>query len=95
VDKATYDKIDRRTRRLIMPDIITKDSLPSDPSTWPQHRKKVLARMIRIDGEFTVQTKEGPLTCPDGWLAVDSAGWPYPVSRDDYAQMYELVNVLH
>jgi hypothetical protein len=63
----------------------------SDP-IWTLHQKKVPTRMIRIDGPFEVETKEGRLKCLDGWLAVDSAGFPYPISASDYDDMYEPVN---
>ena len=70
--------------------IFTKDNLPSDPATWPKYRKKVLAAMYGpIDGPFTVETKEGTLTRDGGYIAVDQAGWPYPISLSDHADMYE------
>lgn len=38
--------------------------LPSDPATWPEYRKKLPTRAMRIDGPFTVETSEGPLRAP-------------------------------
>lgn len=58
---------------------------------WAQFRKKTLTRALRIDGPFEVETREGTLTCPDGWLAVDSAGWPYPIAADEFERIYEQV----
>ena len=66
----------------------TKDSLPP-LAEFTLHRKKVLARMVKIDGPFSVQTKEGTLSRDDGWLALDSDGYPYPISSADYDMMYE------
>jgi hypothetical protein len=71
----------------------SKDNLPSDPDTWPKHRKTALARMYGpITETFTVETKEGALTRNGGYLAVDSAGYPYPISLSDYRDMYVPVN---
>lgn len=67
----------------------TRDDLPSDPATWELHRKKVLTAMTRIDGPFRTLTKEGWLDCPDGWLALDSEGDPYPVAATIYDTNYE------
>lgn len=70
-----------------MGEIITKDNLPIDG--WSEYRKVPLTRMCRMHGPFTVQTREGPLTCPDGFLAVDSGGWPYPIAADEHSRIYE------
>lgn len=71
-----------------MGQFFTKDILPS--GEWKNYRKRVLMRAIRIDGPFSVKTKEGTLSCQDGYLALDSAGWPYTISASDLEQMYEL-----
>lgn len=65
-----------------------RDNIPP-AGVWSHFRKKVVTPMVRIDGPFTVATKEGELHCPDGWLALDQAGWPYPISAADQADMYE------
>ncbi len=58
---------------------------------WKSYRKIPTTRMIRMDGPFTVETAEGPLRCPDGYLAVDSRGYPYPIAVDEHEMIYELV----
>jgi hypothetical protein len=63
--------------------------LPSDPATWPEYRKKVSTRAMRIDGPFTVETSEGTLRCEDGYLAIDARGYPYPIALDEFALIYE------
>lgn len=65
------------------------DNLPV--SGWETFRKKVNTQMVRINGAFVVETREGPLVCKDGWLARDSAGWPYPIAADEQAAIYEPV----
>lgn len=65
------------------------ESLPGDPGDWPKFRKKVTTAMCRIDGPFEVDTSEGPLTCDDGWLAIDARGYPYPIAADEQALIYE------
>ena len=54
------------------------------------YRKRVPTNAVRVRGEFTVETKEGTLHCLNGYLAFDSAGWPYPISKSDFEVMYEL-----
>ena len=66
------------------------DSLPSDPTTWPEFRKHALTRMVRIDGPFVVDMPEGPAPCDDGWLAIDARGIPYPIAADEHRQIYEV-----
>lgn len=68
------------------------DNLPSDPQTWDLYRKHALTRAIKIDGPFTVETSEGPLTCDDGYLAVDARGYPYPIASDEFHMIYERAN---
>lgn len=60
------------------------------PAFWPKYRKTHLTPAIYVGGPFKVRTKEGELECPDGYIAVDSEGWPYPISRADFEAMYEM-----
>lgn len=69
--------------------VFSAGSLPGDPKTWATFRKKVLTSAVRIQGRFTVATSEGPLTCEDGWLAVDARGYPYPIAADEFEKIYE------
>lgn len=57
----------------------------------PLWRKKLFTAAVRMEGPFSVETREGPLSCPDGYLAVDSQGWPYPIARDEFEAIYEPV----
>lgn len=59
---------------------------------WREYRKTRTIFAARIQGPFTVETREGTLTCPDGYLAVDSEGWPYPIARSEFDAIYEEVN---
>ena len=47
--------------------------------------------MARIKGPFKVKTREGEITCEDGYLALDSADWPYPIHVDEQKTIYEEV----
>jgi len=58
---------------------------------WKDYRKTTTTRMLRMDGPFAVQTLEGLVDCPDGWLAVDTQGHPYPVAATIHDQSYEEV----
>jgi hypothetical protein len=62
-----------------------------DPSLWPGYRKTTVTRALRMDGPFTVETREGTVTCRDGYLAVDAGGWPYPIAADEFEAIYEQV----
>ena len=72
--------------------VFSASALPSDPTSWPVYRKTALTRALKIDGPFTVQTSEGPLTCSDGYLAVDARGYPYPIAADEFALIYQPAN---
>ena len=65
-----------------------KDNAPFIMSGAKMYRKMHLTQAVRIDGPFRVNTKEGPLDCEDGYLALDSAGWPYPIAAGDFEAMY-------
>jgi len=64
----------------------TRDNLPVDG--WAEYRKTQTTRAVRIAGGFTVATREGELSCPDGWLALDSNGDPYPIAADVFRAIY-------
>ena len=53
------------------------------------YRKKHLTQAVRIEGRFRVETDEGPLECGDGYLALDSRGYPYPIDAEEFAAIYE------
>lgn len=56
--------------------------------TAPTYQKRALTHAARIDGPFTVVTREGELTCLDGYLALDAHGWPYPIAKEIFEQTY-------
>lgn len=66
--------------------IFTHINLPKDG--WRRYMKRHATQMIRIDGPFEVQTREGVVQCADGFLAIDSGGWPYPISKEEQERMY-------
>src|SRR5271170_2651907 len=73
--------------------VYTKDNLRPAfmADDWKLYRKSHLTQAVRIIGPFEVQTKEGKLRCPDGYLAVDADGWPYPIGSADFERMYDEV----
>lgn len=71
---------------------ITKEMISSlKPTEWGLYQKKRLTQAIRIERPFQVETRRGPLTCPDGYLALDSDGWPYPIAKDEFEKIYSKV----
>lgn len=73
----------------------SRDVLPSRPRSWQLFQKKNSTRMVRIEGPFVVDTQEGPVFCPDGWLALDAAGYPYPVSVREHQLSYRPLEAEH
>ena len=55
------------------------------------YRKKVLTKAVKISGDFYVETSEGNMYCKDGYLAVDSRGYPYPIATEEFEQIYDEV----
>lgn len=64
-------------------------NLPAVDAPWKEYRKTVPIKAIKIDGPFVVETSEGPLTCRDGYLAIDSRGYPYPIAKEEFESIYE------
>jgi hypothetical protein len=71
-----------------MPAHYDVDNLPGPEADWQSFVKIVPTRMVRINGPFVVNTSEGPLSCADGWLAVDARGYPYPIADDEQSLIY-------
>lgn len=55
------------------------------------HRKTTETWARREPGPFAVVTREGTMRCPDGWLAIDAHGNPYPIAADEFDRIYEEV----
>ncbi len=66
--------------------MFTRANLPK--GEWRRYLKKTATPMVRMTGPFEVQTREGIITCEDGFLACDSGGWPYPIAADEHARIY-------
>lgn len=73
---------------LIDRDNLAESSGHGDPKLWPRWQKIPETVAVRMDGPFRVLTPHGAVTCQDGWLAVDNAGWPYPIAADEFANIY-------
>ena len=59
--------------------------------SWRWYRKKSLTTALRIIGPFEVETiHKGNVVCQDGYLAVDSQGYPYSIAKDEFDKIYEL-----
>lgn len=67
---------------------ITKGDIPS--GTFGDYRKLHVTRAMRMDGTFHCLTSEGNVaSCTDGWLAIDSRGYPYPINAAEFDLTYE------
>lgn len=65
----------------------TKDNIPKIKE-FSRFTKKRSTYAVRLRGPFEVETREGTLTCPDGWLALDSECWPYPIAATEFERIY-------
>ena len=50
--------------------------------------KKLVIRLVGYTTYFFVQTDEGELYCEDGWIAEDSRGFPYPIDKKEFENIY-------
>lgn len=56
------------------------------------YRKKTLTAAVRHEGPFECVTSEGNVArCEDGYLAIDQAGYPYPINKEEFERTYERV----
>lgn len=62
---------------------------------WKAAQKKGLTVVRRMPGPFEVDTSEGVMRCEDGWLALDTAGNPYPIAAGVFARSYVVVRDAH
>jgi hypothetical protein len=53
------------------------------------YNKRRITPAARIEGTFTVVTREGVLSCNDGYLALDTEGYPYPIARPEFEKIYQ------
>jgi hypothetical protein len=65
----------------------SRENLPN--GTWFFYKKTNPIKVTRIIGSFSVVTREGVLTCEDGYLAIDSDGFPYPIACDEFENIHE------
>lgn len=55
---------------------------------WGEYVKITVTRAVRMPGYFEVWTREGLMTCHDGWLCLDAKGNPYPVAAEEFERIY-------
>ena len=67
--------------------LYTKENLPDG---FNHYRKTHITQAVRIDGPFRVKTIDGAFVfCDDGWLALDSRGYPYPINNVVFEESFE------
>ena len=69
----------------------SKSNLPE--GDWFISKKKVLTRIIEVQGSFRVVTINGDVHCDDGFVGLDEAGYPYPIERDVFFRSYDISNI--
>ena len=69
---------------------VTRDELPK--GSYRTYRKCFRPKAIRMTGPFQCLTSEGNVaSCADGWLAIDSQGYPYPIGAAEFEATYNLL----
>lgn len=59
---------------------------------YVRYRKMYAPVAMRMIGTFHCLTSEGNVaSCADGWLVIDSQGYPYPVNAAEFEATYEPV----
>jgi len=71
----------------------TRDNVPTSRLRWYE-RKVIGTLMMRVNGPFSVETREGELVCEDGWLAVYMNGDPYPIADDVQKKTFHPIHPL-
>lgn len=56
---------------------------------FESYAKKRLTMARKVEGPFKVETREGTLQCRNGYLALDSEGYPYPIAAEEFEKIYE------
>ncbi len=70
--------------------LFTKGTIPN--TAFVRYQKIRATPAVRIEGTFHCLTSEGNVaSCTDGWLAIDSRGYPYPVNDYEFALSYRVV----
>ena len=69
----------------------TKENVKSI-SDWNLYNKRVTTKAVRVEGPFETETREGPISTQNGYLAIDSAGWPYPIAKEEFEKIYVKVS---
>ena len=65
----------------------TRDTIPDGP--FMPFQKVYVTPATKIDGTFHCVTSEGNVaSCTDGWLAIDSRGYPYPINNYEFELTY-------
>lgn len=67
--------------------VYSADNLPD--GSWHEFRKTQPIEAMRMSDPFEVETREGRVKCSDGWLAIDSEGYPYPIAAAEFDLSYE------
>jgi hypothetical protein len=67
--------------------LFTSDNLPD--GVFGEYRKTYTTPAVRMRGPFRCLTSEGNVApCDDGWLAIDSRGFPYPINAPEFERTY-------
>jgi hypothetical protein len=70
---------------------VTKDSYPD--VHFKEYAKIRTTWAVKIEGTFHCVTSEGNVaSCSDGWLAIDSHGFPYPVNTFEFETTYKPID---
>lgn len=66
-----------------------KDKTTLRKQMYGLYAKRRVTPAVRIEGAFAVETREGILSCNDGYLALDTEGYPYPIAEKEFKKIYQ------
>ena len=74
-----------------MPKKLLKDNVRSELKCWKKYIKIRPIEACQVDEEGYIETREGILKFyPGDYIALDSEGYPYPISKSEFERIYVL-----
>ena len=71
--------------------LFSRETIIRDRFSIPfrKYRKRSIALAAKIEGPFDVATRHGITHCKNGYVALDSKDYPYPIESDEFDAIYE------
>lgn len=67
---------------------INRDNVNEHCKDFKKYVKFRPTKICRVHEPFIVETIHGEVTCYDGYIGIDSQGFPYPIDADEFLNIY-------